>query len=187
MVKRLLVYIHGENPRTIDYFVVHFLPFLVAFLYKSFNMVAFSNQSTIQLFFYYLFVWELLGGIMANLSYSTKLFWQDQELKTKLIYLFIHAIHPIIWFLIFKVDIRFGIFYFVYMSLSTIVLLKVSDKILTFLSILFTFGGILISLKIESDFNPFPFGLEWIPIAYFVKLIFAFTIKYKKKNVIENL
>ena len=180
MINKLLQYIHGENPKPIDYVLVHILPFVIAIIYKSFNVEAFSNLSSLQLIFYYLFVWELVGGIFANLTPSTKHFWQNQSLKSKLIFLFIHCIHPIIWFVVFKVDIRFGIFYFVFMSLSTILLLKVSDKLLLLFSSLFTFGGLLICYKLETDFNPFPFGLEWIPIAYFIKLIFAFSIKYKK-------
>jgi len=179
MLKKFLLYVHGNNPKPLDFIIVHILPFIIALIYKSLNKEAFSNLTTIQLFFYFAFVWELIGGIAANLTKSTKFFWQQQSIKKRLIFLFIHAIHPIIWFLIFKVDIRFGIFYFIFMLLSTIVLLKVSDKLLLLFSSLFTFVGILICYKVENDFNPFPFGLEWIPIAYFIKLIFAFSIKYK--------
>jgi len=178
-VKNLLKYIHGENPTPRDFFLVHVLPFMLAGFYRFYHADIFQHWSFIQMLLYYVFASELIGGFFANLSVSTKLFWATQPLKNKFIFVFLHAWQPIAWFLFFKCDVRFGFAIFIYAAVSTIILLKISDKLLLPLSLLFTFIGIYFSTYLSNHFNFMPYGLEWVPIAYFLKLIFAFTIKYK--------
>ena len=179
-LKYLTKFIHGETATSIDYFLVHVFPFFIATIFRQYHYDIFPNFSALQLFFYYIFVWELLGGVFANLSGTTKYFWQTQPLKYKYYFILLHGWHPIIWFLLFKVDIRFCSVYYLFMSFSTIFLLKNSNRFSLLLTLIFIFGGILMCKWLEDNYNPFPFGLEWVPYIFYIKLIFAFTLQYKK-------
>jgi hypothetical protein len=176
----LIKFIHGETATSIDYFLVHVFPIVMAAIFRYCHSDIFVTFSGLQLFFYYIFVWELLGGIFANLSASTNYFWQTQPLKYRYYFMLLHSWHPIIWFLIFKVDILFCLVYFLFMCFSTIFLLKKSNRYSLLLTLILTFGGILMCKWLEVNYNPFPFGLEWVPYIFFIKLIFAFTLQYKK-------
>jgi hypothetical protein len=70
--------------------------------------------------------------------------------------------------------------YYLFMSFSTIFLLKNSNRFSLLLPLIFIFGGILMCKWLEDNYNPFPFGLEWVPYIFYIKLIFAFTLQYKK-------
>jgi hypothetical protein len=124
-------------------------------------------------------MWELLGGFIAMLLKSTKLFWQMQPLKYKFYYVLLHSWHGIFWFMILKVDIRFCAVYFLYLASSTILLLKIKASVVNVVALLLTFGGLILCNYMENFYSPFPFGFEWVVYLLYLKLIFAFTINYK--------
>ena len=177
----LVKFIHGENPTKYDLVFVHVFPFLVGYLYVFFSPDVFQNFTFLSFVLYYLFIWELLGGIVANLSKSTRLFWNVQPIQKRYNYILLHLWQPLAWLVFLNVDFRFCLAYYLITAISTIVLLKIISKYSMLFTLLVTFASIILCNYVENNYSPFPFGFEWIPYAMFLKLTFAFTLKLHKK------
>lgn len=171
--------LHGERPNVLNLMLIYGLG--IGFSLANFEWFTYAcDWSNLQMILYFAISIDLFGGVIANLTHSTKAFWQSQPKIYQYIFLIVHAIQPVLLSVFFGVDWLLTELLYGYMLVLGIVLIQAKGEINQILSIIFAGLGIYISINIMPlmvEGNPYPTGFEWFPIVYFLKLLVGFCIK----------
>jgi len=172
-MKDLLVLLHGESPRKSNLLLIYGVSILFTlYLWSQYK----EHLSTAQQLLYCVIGVDILGGIIANLTNSTKAFWQKQSLLAQSLFLGIHIVHPVLLYAIFELDRLDMAFLFVYMFVSAQILLNVSAERNRILAVLFSAVGIYCFSQWKI-----PLQFFWIIIAYLLKLLVGFCIRLEEE------
>lgn len=167
-MKKYLSLLHGETPKTINLFLIYgigFIAFIVLFWYYSQNtMLERVLIGAIGL--------DIVGGIIANLTASTKKWWQSQSKVIQYLFLIVHIIQPIAFGYLASVDLSIMLYLFMYVLVVGCVLINLEWELNRIFSITFTGLGIML-------FAQAGLGLmnNWFIVAYLLKLVVGFCIK----------
>jgi len=125
-------------------------------------------------------VMDIAGGVIANFTNATKIYYQDKPIK-RILFLSLHIIHPLLFMILFPKEIALFTLMGVYTLLSSFILNVLSPgETQRLLAVFFVTVGITIVFVLPSEFV----FLKLLPILFFLKLILGFSVK--KHSDIEN-
>lgn len=169
--------IHGKKPKIKDLFLIYTIPLFFAILF-IFYWVNYNWELTkTQYFISFLLLWDIIGWIISNLTYSTNQFYRSKKLRT--IGVIIHFFQPLI-FTIFITN-NWILFWFLYIFtlITSLIIININRKKSPALAILFVIIWILI---INSFIFTIPVYASWFGPAFLFKIIFCFSVYHKQKE-----
>lgn len=166
---KLLHYFHGLEPNKKTLPILYSLTVALSIILCVYNYGKYELYQTIVIGILSL---DLIGGILFNLTKSTKRFWQTSDVKLKTIFLFAHVLQPLVMAFFLRVDLILAFGLFIYMFLCGFLLLKLNKEWNKIFCVLMTAFGIYIF----QEFN-FPMQYNWFLIAYLTKLLISFSLK----------
>lgn len=165
---------HGEKPLSSDITITYYIAVLFA-IYVVFNaFLVEANYNLWQFFVLAVIALDLSGGLISNLTKSTKSFYLKRK-KLEYFFLIIHFIHPLLLTYTFGLDAAFFFYAYLFMLFSSLLVLQFrkSNYDLS-LALLITCIGITIGFQ----FLVIPNTLIWFLPLFFLKLIVGFSTKY---------
>lgn len=179
LLNKLLQPLHGKTPNAVNLMLIYGLG--ISFSIVNFEWFTYAcDWSQLQMVLYFVISIDLMCGVIANMTHSTKAFWQSQPKIYQYLFLIVHAIQPVLLGLFFGVDWILVELIYAYMLILGIVLIHAKGEINQILSIVFAGLGIFASVNhmpLMVEGNPYPTGFEWFPVVYLLKLLVGFCIK----------
>jgi hypothetical protein len=122
-------------------------------------------------------IMDIAGGVIANYTNSTNHYYQNKG-NLRILFISLHAIHPILFIILFPTESTLFIFMGVYTLSSCFILnmLHVGES-QRLMAVFFTVIGVSIIFAIPCDIN----FLRLLPILFFLKLILGFSVKHFSK------
>jgi hypothetical protein len=158
-MKKLTALIHGENPTVLDIALIH----LPALFFGVFTLQ--NDWILAQKVIYVLLCWDIIGGVIANISASTKTYWQKQAFSFRVVFYIAHIAQPLILHFVFGWTLLYALALYSFVLLAGIVLLTVKKENNPILSLAFTAFGIL-----NFSVVYLPTTLGFLAILYIIKL-----------------
>lgn len=167
-MKKIIALIHGDNPTVLDIVLTHF-PALIFGIFTLQN-----DWILLQKVVYILLCWDIIGGVIANISASTKAYWQKQTFNFRVLFYIVHIAQPLILYFVFDWTLMYALSLYLFVLLAGIVLLKVEKEDNPIWSLLFTAFGILIFSTLYL-----PTTLGFFAVLYILKLIASHGLRIK--------
>ncbi|MFX1534700.1 MAG: hypothetical protein ACFFDI_10800 [Promethearchaeota archaeon] len=142
------------------------------------------NWNLLQLIVATLAALDLVGGVVANASSSTKRWYhrEGQGFKDHFLFTAIHIIYPfLVAWLFLSMDWVFFVAVASYLLISAVIILKTPLYLQRPLALLIFLGVLVLNTYILNS----PVGLEWLVPVLFLKLIVAHLIReepYRPEN-----
>ena len=162
--------LHGETPKKKNLILIYGIGAVVcAILFWYYNQHSLFERALIGAIGL-----DIVGGIIANLTHSTKSWWQRQSNWVQYTFLAVHIIHPIAFAYLAHLDLKVMLLLFVYVWLSGFILINLKGELNRIFTIIFGGLGIFLFLGIGLGMSA-----NWFIIAYILKLVVGFCIKEK--------
>ena len=165
-MKNLLNLLHGETPTKINLCLIYGIGFIASIILFS----HYSQNTGIERVIRGIVGLDIVGGIIANLSTSTKKWWQSQSKYVQYLFLVLHIIQPIIFGYILDVDLKMMLSLFMYVLICGLILINLGKELNRIFAVIFAGIGILVFSHIGMQ--------DWFFIAYIFKLVVGFCIKW---------
>lgn len=161
--------LHGKNPKKgnlIFFYSFSILGTLALWFYYS------DNFTMIQHIVFLALGMDILGGVAANMTQSTKQWWQSQSRAVQIAFLVFHAFQPLVYTLAFELPLFTFAPLYLYMLGTGVMLIFLKGEYNRMLSLAAAFVGIVLLLN-----SSIPDFLQWLVPAYLIKLLIGFCIK----------
>jgi hypothetical protein len=170
-------YIHGDQSPTWVIFVMHLLGLGFGFFYV-WKITPHNYFDEVQKILFVLLSWDLIGGIVSTSNPYGKRFWATKPILEKEIYLLIHLLQPLVWYLFFGAELISCFFVVVTGLVSAYFLIKSKPTINVIVVPILLFASIT-AVVFDAGFSEYVLIL---PIAYLIKLA-MFALKINQAGI----
>ena len=170
-------FLYGLNPTGLDLTLIHLGAATIALGVLTVSSSNLKTSSLPQIIVLTMLLLDLAGGVIANATQSTNRFYAEQPLLTNHLFLLAHALQPLVAVLILGMDWFTFAFLFLYMLVSSSIVLQVRNHpSQQAIAMIFLLGGLLLNMYSFAE----PGLLTWFGNLYFLKLIYAFAINHHR-------
>ena len=166
-------YLDGEKPTTTDQLLIYTAGVLIGVLLVITAQFQNLNWNLWQYIIAFALTADLVGGVISNITKSTNSFYQKSN-TLSLVFLLVHFLQPLLLTLFFGFSFVIGLFLYFFMLFSSLFVRffcpREYQKQVALA--LVTAGSVVFSLY----FNV-PAIFSWFASVYFLKLIYAFSVK----------
>jgi hypothetical protein len=118
-------FFHGDNPTTFDYIVTYGTAVIGALLI----VFTAANLTLLQQIILFLIALDILGGVVANVTRSTNVWYRQQSRRVGLIFIVLHIIQPVVLIaLLDSGNWTYAIGIYVYMLISTLLVERLNPE-----------------------------------------------------------
>jgi len=172
-IPKFLHEFHGARSNWEDITSIHVLAFFTTVI-----CLVLANDSALQLWQKCLLgvlAYDLAGGVMANFSYATNLYY-DASQKRRLVFLSLHFLQPIALMLVFP-DYYAGVLIFSGLIIASSFMVNAvkNPQRQLIMGVLFSVMGCILVLSTGLYLTPV---LQLLLVVFFIKLPFAFSIRW---------
>jgi len=168
---------HGEKSNWTDILSIHLIALAVTII--SLMLVSDMGLALWQTCLLAILAYDLAGGVVANFSYSTNLYY-DYSMKRRIVFLSLHFLQPVALLLVFpayyaEILIFSAIIVFGAFAINAI---KQPQKQLVYGVVICLFGIVMLQ---SGYIELFP-ALRLLFVIFFLKLPLSFSIRWYRLN-----
>lgn len=173
-MKKILALIHGDEPRTIDIVLIHTVSLCFAIFFLFYSNSQNWGLSQAQAIISFILVWDITGGVIANTTISTNNFYQSKTARIRAA--IEHFFQPLILTLFITQNWSFFTFLYLFMLLSSLIVVSVDNLSAKPTAISLVIIGIVLAFYV-FNFN-IPIYAQWFIFPFFTKLIFSSSVDH---------
>jgi len=174
MIEKEMAFFFGDDPKTFDLIAINAAS-LVFSLVLAFGIPGIREATTpVQKSVLVLIAYDVLGGVIANLTESTNRH-HDRQPKTRWLFYSVHFIQPLVLVCFFDTGMAFFLFCWLFPVVSSMIVRECSPE-----GIQRTTAGILfvLGVLVYLYWIPQRTGVEWFGYAFMAKLIVAHPVPW---------